>query len=63
MGNPVWVLAGVWRLRGQGAPVLEWTRRAYSAIKNNEFIKFSDKWMTLEDIVFSEVNKSQKEFT
>ena len=34
-----------------------------SAIKNNEFIKFSDKWMTLEDIVFSEVNKSQKEFT
>ena len=40
-----------------------YTMDSYSAIKNNEFIKFSDKWMTLEDIVFSEVNKSQKEFT
>ena len=25
MGDPVWVLVGVWRLHGQGTPVLEWT--------------------------------------
>ena len=27
----------------------------YSAIKNNEFMKFLDKWMHLEDIILSEV--------
>jgi hypothetical protein len=27
----------------------------YSAIKNNEFMKFLDKWMDLEDIILSEV--------
>jgi hypothetical protein len=32
----------------------------YSAIKNNEFIKFLDKWMDLEDIILSEVTQSQK---
>jgi hypothetical protein len=32
----------------------------YSAIKNNEFIKFLGKWMYLEDIILSEVTKSQK---
>jgi hypothetical protein len=33
----------------------------YSAIKNNEFMKFLDKWMDLEDIFFlSEVTQSQK---
>jgi hypothetical protein len=32
----------------------------YSAIKNNEFIKFLDKWMYLEDIILSEVTQSQK---
>jgi hypothetical protein len=32
----------------------------YSAIKNNEFIKFMDKWMYLEDIILSEVTQSQK---
>jgi hypothetical protein len=31
----------------------------YSAIKNNEFMKFLDKWMNLEDIVLSEVTQSQ----
>jgi hypothetical protein len=33
----------------------------YSAIKNNEFMKFLDKWMYLEDILLSEVTQSQKE--
>jgi hypothetical protein len=32
----------------------------YSAIKNNEFMKFLDKWMYLEDIILSEVIQSQK---
>jgi hypothetical protein len=32
----------------------------YSAIKNNEFMKFLGKWMYLEDIVLGEVTQSQK---
>ena len=36
------------------------TMRYYSAIKNNEFMKFLDKWMDLEDIILSEVTRSQK---
>jgi hypothetical protein len=32
----------------------------YSAIKNNEFMKFLDKWMDLEDIIGSEVTQLQK---
>jgi hypothetical protein len=32
----------------------------YSAIKNNEFIKFLGKWMELENIILSEVTQSQK---
>jgi hypothetical protein len=32
----------------------------YLAIKINEFIKFLGKWMYLEDIILSELNKSQK---
>jgi hypothetical protein len=32
----------------------------YSAIKSNEFMEFSSKWMYLEDIIPSEVNQSQK---
>jgi hypothetical protein len=32
----------------------------YSAIKNNEFMKFLGKWMDLEDIILNEVTHSQK---
>ena len=32
----------------------------YAAIKNNELMKFLDKWMDLEDIILSEVTQSQK---
>jgi hypothetical protein len=32
----------------------------YSAIKNNEFMKFLGKWMDLENIIVSEVTQSQK---
>ena len=32
----------------------------YSVIKNNESMKFSGKWMELENIILSEEIKSQK---
>jgi hypothetical protein len=32
----------------------------YSAIKNNEFMKFLGRWMHEEDIILSEVTQSQK---
>jgi hypothetical protein len=32
----------------------------YSAIIDNEFMKFLGKWMDLEDIILSEVTQSQK---
>jgi hypothetical protein len=32
----------------------------YSAIKNNEFMKFLGKSIDLEDIILSEVTQSQK---
>jgi len=32
----------------------------YSAIKNNDFMKFIGKWMELENIILSEVTQSQK---
>ena len=37
-----------------------YTMEHYSAIKNNEFMKFLDKWMDLDDIIISEVTQSQK---
>ena len=32
----------------------------YSAIKNNDFMKFLGKWMELKNIILSEVTQSQK---
>jgi hypothetical protein len=32
----------------------------YTAIKNNEFMTFLDKWMDLEDIILSEITQPQK---
>jgi hypothetical protein len=37
-----------------------YTMEYYSAIKNNEFMKFLDKWMDPEDIILSEVTQSPK---
>jgi hypothetical protein len=37
-----------------------YTMEYYSAIKNNEFMKFLGKWMELEIIILSEVTQSQK---
>ena len=36
------------------------TMEYYSAIKNNEFMKFLGKWMELENIILNEVIHSQK---
>jgi hypothetical protein len=33
----------------------------YSAIKNNDVMKFSGKWMELEKIMLGEVTKLQKD--
>ena len=32
----------------------------YSAIKNNDFMKFPGKWVELENIILIEVTQSQK---
>jgi hypothetical protein len=37
-----------------------YTKEYYSAIKNNEFMKFLGKWMNLGNIILSEVTQSQK---
>jgi hypothetical protein len=37
-----------------------YTMEYYSAIKNNDFMKFLGKWMDFEDIILSEVTQSQK---
>jgi hypothetical protein len=37
-----------------------YTMEYYSAIKNNEFMKFFGKWIYLVDIILSDVNQSQK---
>jgi len=37
-----------------------YTMEYYSAIKNNDFMKFLDKLMELENFILSEVTQSQK---
>jgi hypothetical protein len=37
-----------------------YTMDCYSAIKNNDFMKFTGKWMDLENIILSVVTYSQK---
>ena len=37
-----------------------YTMEYYSDIKNNDFMKFSGKWMKLENIILSEVTQTQK---
>ena len=40
--------------------VIHYTMEYHSAIKHNEFMKFLDKCMKLENIILSEVTQSQK---
>jgi hypothetical protein len=37
-----------------------YTMEYYSAIKNDELMKFLDKWMELENIIRSKVTQSEK---
>jgi hypothetical protein len=37
-----------------------YTMEYYSAIKNNDFMKFLGKWMKLESTILSDVTQSQK---
>jgi hypothetical protein len=37
-----------------------YTTEYYSAIKNNEFMKFLGKWMDLEDMILSKITQLQK---
>jgi hypothetical protein len=38
----------------------EYTKEFYSATKKNVILSFPDKWMELENIIFSEVSQAQK---
>jgi hypothetical protein len=40
--------------------VVIYTMEYYSALKNNEFMKFLGKWMYLKGIILSELTQSQK---
>jgi hypothetical protein len=37
-----------------------YTMEFYAAMKKNEMLSFSGKWMELENIILSKVNQSQK---
>jgi hypothetical protein len=37
-----------------------YTMEYYSAIKKNDFMKFTGKWMEVENIILREVTQSQK---
>ena len=38
-----------------------YTMEYYSAIKNNDIMKFAGQWMELENIILSEVTQTQKD--
>jgi hypothetical protein len=61
------IIARSWK-EPRGPSTEEWiqkmwyiyTMEYYSAIKNNELIKFLAKWIGLDDIILGEVTQSQK---
>jgi hypothetical protein len=64
----LFIIAGSWK-EPRCPSTEEWIQKMwyiykmeyYSAIKNNGFMKFLDKWMYLEDIILSDVTQSQNE--
>ena len=46
--------------RGMDTKIVVYLYNYYSAIRNNEFMRFLDKWMEPENIILSEVTQSQK---
>ena len=63
----IFIIARIWK-QPRCPSTEEWiqniwyiyTMEYYTAIKNNDFIKFTGKWIKLENIILSEVTKSQK---
>jgi hypothetical protein len=63
----IFLIARSWK-QPRCSSIEEWIQRMwyiytmehYSVIKNNDFMKFIDKWMELENIILSEVSQSQK---
>ena len=63
----LFIIAGSWK-EPRCPSTEEWMQKMwyiytmvyYPAIKYNEFMKFLDKWMELENIMLSEVTQSQK---
>jgi hypothetical protein len=61
----LFIIARIWK-EPRCPSIEEWIQKMcyiytvdyYSAIKNNEFMKFLGKWMYLEDIILSEVTQS-----
>jgi hypothetical protein len=61
-------MARSWKKKPRCPSTEEWiqkmwyiyTMEYYSAIRNNEFMKFLGKWMDLEVIILSEVIQSRK---
>jgi hypothetical protein len=39
---------------------MDYTMEFYSAMKKNEILSFSSKWMELENIILSEISQAQK---
>ena len=40
---------------------LIYTRKYYSAMKNEHILSFAGKWMELENIILSEITQTQKD--
>ena len=64
----LFIIARSWKKKPRCPPTEErilkmwyiYTMEYYSAIKNNDFMKFLGKWMELENIILSEVTQSQR---
>jgi hypothetical protein len=63
----IFIIARIWK-QPRCPSTEEWiqniwyiyTMENYTAIKNNDFIKFTGKWIKLKNIILSEVTQSQK---
>jgi len=64
----LFIIAGIWK-EPRCPSTEEWiqkmwyiyTMEYYSAIKNNDFMKFIGKWMELEKTILSEITQAQKD--
>ena len=59
----LFVIARTWK-QPKCPLIKEWIRKIwyiYTAEKNNDILKFADKWMELENIILSEVTQTQRD--